>query len=53
MGKTLKTFFIIAGIAVVLAVCGNMFELRDKNQPRLPIPTEMPGIPHVQLSKNK
>ncbi len=48
MGKGLKLFFIIAGILAVLAVCGNMYKLKDPNQPRVPVPTQI-SVPHVQV----
>ena len=51
MGAKIRWFFIIVGILAVLAVCGNIFTLKDQNQPRLPIPTEMPGLPKVNVSK--
>lgn len=51
MGAKIRWFFIIVGILAFLAVCGNIVELKDPNQPRLPIPTEMPGLPHVSVSK--
>lgn len=50
MGKGLKVFFIIVGMIAVLAVCGNMFELKDPNQPRLPVPTQF-NVPKVNVSR--
>lgn len=48
MGKGLKLIFIVIGILAALAVFGNMFELKDKDQPRLPVPTQF-SVPHVQV----
>lgn len=46
MGKGLKTFFIVVGILAVLAWFGHTYELKDKDQPRLPVPThfEVPKV---------
>jgi hypothetical protein len=50
VGTKIRWFFIIVGILACLGVGSRFVELKDPNQPRLPIPTEMPGIPHVSVS---
>lgn len=49
-GTLVKTLLILAGLFAILAVCGNMFELKDPNQPRLPVPTQF-NVPKVNVSR--
>lgn len=47
-GKFVKTILITIGVLVVLAWFGKTYELRDKDQPRLPIPTEF-SVPKIDV----
>lgn len=49
-GKIVKGFLILVGIMAILAWFGHTYELRDKNQPRLPIPTEI-SVPKVDVKR--
>lgn len=49
--KLIKTLVYVAGVLIILAVCGRFLQLRDPNGPRVPIPTEAPGLPHISVSK--
>lgn len=49
-GKLVKGFLILLGIMVILAWFGNTYKLRDENQPRLPIPTEV-SVPKVDVKR--
>lgn len=51
IGKLIKTLLIMAGIGMVLAVCGNMFQLRDPDQPRIINPSNPIELPKVNVSK--
>lgn len=49
-GTFIKTIFITIGVLAILAIFGRMFELKDKDQPRLPIPTQI-SVPKVDVRR--
>ncbi len=51
MGRVFKIILITLGALVILAWFGKTYELRDKDQPRLPIPTQF-SVPKVDVRRS-
>lgn len=51
MGSKIRWFFIIVGILATLAVCGNIFELKNPDQPRIINPSNPIDLPKVDVKR--